>query len=500
MRFDASLQQRLEQRMVLAPRMIQAMEILQLPLAALQERIDQELVENPVIEMRETGPEEDPGPAAESAAAATDSDGEQDLVVKDDGGPEDFQRLSDLVDRWENYFEETRPRRPRRAADGPDPKMEAMRNTPDAGQTLQEYLLEAWRLEDADPRLGALGEAIVRSLDDNGYLRSPLEDLAGEVDPPAAPDELEDALRRVQAVGPAGVGARDLTECLLLQLAADPVYGGGPGRLPADALEVRIIRDHLRDIEANRYPRMAKALGATIDEVKRAVERIQRLNPKPGAAISPRRTPPIMPDVRIRWDEEAGEYVVTIEGGDTPELYVSKAYRRMVKQRDLEEKTRRFVAKNIRSARWLMDAIQQRRDTLQRVTESIVRFQRPFFDDGPEHVQPLKMQQVADDVGLHVGTISRAVADKYADTPWGIWALRAFFMGGTETADGQEVSWDRVRVHLKKIVEAEDKRKPLSDEAIARRLKDQGIDVARRTVAKYREEMGIPSSRRRRQY
>jgi len=489
--------------MVLAPRMIQAMEILQLPLSALQERIDQELVENPVIEMRPASPDENPAPPADAQAASTsttDAEGEQDLVVNDDGGPEDFQRLSNLVDRWENYFEETgrRPRRP--AADGPDPKFEAMQNTPDAGQTLQEYLLDGWHLEDADPRPRALGEAIVRSLDDNGYLRSPLEDLADEVDPPATPEELEEALRRVQALGPAGVGARDLTECLLLQLAADPSYGGGPGRLPEKVLEVRIIRDHLRDVEANRYPRMAKTLDATIEEVKRAVGRIRRLNPKPGAAFSPQRTPPIIPDVHIRWDEEAGDYVVTIEGGDTPELYISKAYRRMVKQRDLEEKTRRFVTRNIRSARWLMDAIQQRRDTLQRVTESIVRFQRPFFDEGPDHVQPLKMQQVADDVGLHVGTISRAVADKYADTPWGIWGLRDFFTGGTETADGEEMSWDRVRVHLKAVVDGEDKRKPLSDEAVARRLQKQGIDVARRTVAKYREEMGIPSSRRRREY
>jgi len=498
MRFDATLQQRLEQRMVLAPRMIQAMEILQLPLAALQERIDQELVENPVIEMRQSDPDENPGPAAEAPAA--DAEDEQDLVVKDDGGPDDFQRLSNLVDRWETYFEQAGPRPRRPAADSPDPKVEAMQNTPDAGQTLQEYLLEAWHLEDADPRLRALGEAVIRRLDDNGYLRAPLDDLAGEVEPPATPDELEDALRRVQAVGPVGVGARDLTECLLLQLAADPSYGGGPGRLPGEALEVRIIRDHLHDVEANRYPQMAKALDARIEEIKHAVERIRRLNPKPGAAISPQRTPPILPDVRIRWDEEAGDYVVTIEGGDTPELYISKAYRRMVKQRDLEEKTRKFVARNIRSARWLMDAIQQRRDTLQRVTESIVRFQRPFFDDGPEHVQPLKMQQVADDVGLHVGTISRAVADKYADTPWGVRALRDFFTGGTETAGGEEMSWDRVRVHLKRVVAGEDKRKPLSDEAIARRLRDQGIDVARRTVAKYREEMGIPSSRRRREY
>jgi RNA polymerase sigma-54 factor len=502
MRFDTSLQQRLEQRMVLAPRMIQAMEILQLPLAALQERIDQELVENPVIELRQNEPDETPG-AADAQAAATstaDAEGERDLVVEENGGPDDFQRLSDMVDRWENYFEETGGRGRRAVADGPDPKIEAMQNTPDDGQTLQEYLLDAWHLEDAEPRMRTLGEAIVRNLDDNGYLRGPLADLADEVVPPAAEEELEDALRRVQRVAPAGVAARDLTECLLLQLAADPVYGGGPGLLPADALEVRIIRDHLKDVEANRYPRMAKALGADIDEVKAAVARIQRLNPKPGAVISPERTPPIIPDVHIRWDDEVADYVVTIEGGDTPELYISKAYRRMLKQRDLEKKTREFVARNVRSARWLMDAIQQRRDTLQRVTESIVRHQRPFFDEGPEHIQPLKMQQVADDVGLHVGTISRAVADKYADTPWGIWALRDFFMGGTETADGEEMSWDRVRVHLKRVVDAEDKRKPLSDEAIAKRLREQGIDVARRTVAKYREEMDIPSSRRRKEY
>jgi len=271
-------------------------------------------------------------------------------------------------------------------------------------------------------------------------------------------------------------------------------------RLPEDALEVRIVRSHLRDIEANRYPQMAKALGVPVDEIKQAIERIRRLNPKPGAAISPRRTPSIIPDVRITWDDELGDYVVTVLNGSTPELYVSRAYRRLVKRRDLDDKTREFVAKNIRSARWLMDAIQQRRDTLTRVTESIVTFQRPFFDDGPDHLQPLKMQQVADDVGLHVGTISRAVSDKFADTPWGIFALRGYFMGGTETAGGEQVSWDRVRVCLKAIVDAENKRKPLSDEAIMDRLHREGIDVARRTVAKYREELGIPSSRRRRQY
>ena len=500
MRFDTSLRQRLEQRMILAPRMIQAMEILQLPLMALQERIDQELISNPVIEMRAGDDDAAATPARADEAPDAAADGERDLVVEQDGGPEDFERLSKIVDRWENYFEETGGYRRRSVAGGEDPKAEAMANTPDDGDTLQEYMLNVWRVETMPARRRELGELVIRNLDDNGYLRATLEELAAQAEPEAALDEMDEALRFVQGAAPPGVGGRNVEECLLLQLAADPVYGGAPGVLPEDALEVRVIRDHLHDVEANRYPQMSKTLGVAIDEINQAVDRIRRLNPKPGAAINPRRTPPIIPDVRIAWDDELADYVVTIQNGDTPQLYVSRTYRRLVKRRDLDDRTRQFVAKNIRSARWLMDAIEQRRDTLRRVTESIVKFQRPFFDDGPDHLQPLRMQQVADDVSLHVGTISRAVADKYADTPWGIFALRDYFQGGTETAEGEQVSWDHVRVHLKAIVDAENKAKPLSDEAIMNHLRGEGIDVARRTVAKYREELGIPSSRRRRQY
>jgi len=310
---------------------------------------------------------------------------------------------------------------------------------------------------------------------------------------------MEEALARVQHLGPPGVGARTIEECLLLQLQADPEYGGGRP-LPEDALEVRLVRGHLADLAANRFPQMARALGASLEQVKAAAARIRRLNPKPGSAVSPRRTPPIIPDVRIEWDDEAGQYRVTIQNGESRGLYISRAYRRLVKQRDLDARTRQFVANNIRSARWLIDAIEQRRDTLRRVVESILKFQRPFFDDGPEHIRPLRMQEVADDVGLHVATISRAVADKYADTPWGIYGLRDFFMGGTQAAEGRQVSWDRVRLRLKALVDAEDKAAPLSDEAIMKTLKAEGMDLARRTVAKYREELGIPSSRGRRQY
>ena len=505
MRFDASLQQRLEQRMILAPRMIQAMEILQLPLMDLQERIDEELIANPVLEIRSEGsePPETETETGEPAPAAPVADSERELVVRQDGAAEDFERLSNLVDRWDNYRDEDAEarRHSRSSSDDTDSKTEAMQNAPDAGDTLQEHLLHQWHLEEVDERAGALGELVIRNLADSGYLRMPLADLATEADPPAAAEEMEDALRRVQGAGPPGIAARSVEECLLLQLHADPALVSGAGDLPEDTLEVRLIRGHLRDLSANRIPQMAKALGATIEEINEAVARIRRLNPRPGSVINPRRTPTIVPDVRIVWDDEAGDYRVSVESGGEPELYISQAYRRLVKQRGLDEKTRRFLAQNIRSARWLMDAIVQRRDTLRRVTEAIVKFQRPFFDDGPEHIRPLKMQEIADDVRLHVATISRAVSDKYADTPWGIWPLRDYFVGGTSSAEGGDVSWDQVRARLKALVEAEDKAKPLSDEELVERLRAEGIGkLARRTVAKYRDELGIPSSRRRRQY
>jgi RNA polymerase sigma-54 factor len=501
MRFDTSLRQRLEQRMILAPRMIQAMEILQLPLMALQDRINQELIANPVLEVRQDSPEA-PQEADEESEPPTRTESEQDLVVRAAGaGQEDFERLSNLVDRWETYFEETSGgRRPRAVSGEPDPKIEAMQNTPDTGQTLQEHILAEWHLEDVPERTSRLGDLMIRNLSDDGYLRVTLEELAKEAEPPASPEEMEAVLPLVQRIGPMGIAARNLEECLLVQLTADPSFGAGGGALPEDALEVRLIRHHLKDIEANRYPQMAKALGVGINDVQKAVERIRRLNPRPGTAVSPQRTLPIIPDVRIAWDDEAGEWRVTVERRTTPELYISRAYRRLVKQQGLDEKTRGFVARNIRSAQWLIDAIEQRRDTLERVARSIVKFQQPFFDEGPDQIRPLKMQEVADDVKLHVGTISRAVADKYADTSWGIYALRDFFTGGTQNANGDEVAWDQVRQKLKAIVDAEDKQRPLSDEQLAEKLQAEGLDVARRTVAKYREELDIPSSRRRRQF
>ena len=503
MRFDISLQARMEQRMVLAPRMIQAMEILQLPLLALERRIEQELISNPVLEMRESSPDETPETQTEPAKPDV-AETERELTLKDDQSRrEDFARLDNVVEDWQGYreyFNESGGyRRSRASSDEPDPKFQALQNAPAPGQTLHEFLGEQLAFIEADAAVKEVAGAIIRNLDDNGYLRGPIEEALmeingkGDAEDTVLLEQAEEALAIVQGMDPLGVGAQDLRECLLIQLRAQPQYA-------PNNLEVRLVKDHLHDIENNRYPHMSQKLGGTIEEIKDAVEKIRKLNPKPGSVISATSVPHIVPDIRIRYDERLGDYRVEIEDGRTPRLYIANMYRRMLRKKGLEQKTQEFIRGNIRSARWLIDAIIQRRNTLERVVRAIVKFQRDYFDRGPEGLKPLKMQQVADEVSLHVGTISRAVDDKYADTPWGIIAIRSFFAGGTENAEGASVSWSRVRMRLREMIDNEDKDSPLSDEEIVKQFHAEGIDLARRTVAKYRKILKIPASRRRRQF
>jgi len=491
MRFDTSMQIRLEQRMKLAPRMIQSMEILQLPLLALEQRIQQELISNPVLELQDPESESEQEATPEAEQAEDPAEEERPLKIDDNGSAEEFERLQSVADEWDDYFDQEYIPKSRINRGERDAKLDALQNTAAPGENLHETLLEQFSFFSTDAVIRELGGTIIRNLDDNGYLRVSLEEIIRDVRGSATLEQAETALALVQRLEPAGVGARDLQECLLIQLKR----GGDNNQLAR-----RIVTDHLHDIENNRYPQVAKCLGVSIAAVKDAVARIRQLNPKPGASITNEIVPYITPDVEIVHDEKSDQYRVVIVDERTPRLYISQLYRRMLRRRDLDAKTREFVTRNVRSARWLIEAIEQRKSTLLRVVVSIVKFQRPFLDFGPEHLQPLKMQQVASDVSLHVGTISRAVGDKYADTPWGIFPLRRFFTGGTETADGETIAWDNVRTQLKGMIDAEDKKRPLSDEEIVSRFKAQGIDLARRTVAKYRKVMDIPSSRRRKEF
>lgn len=492
MRLDTSQQLRLEQRMKLAPRIIQSMEILQLPMLALQERIQAELQSNPVLELREPGVDAE---APMERDEETNPSGERDLVVQSTNDrPEDFQRLDEFVDEYGGEFAHREaPARPRPPSGERDRKMDAMANAPAPEQSLNDYLLQQWAFTETSDPLRAAGRLIINFVDADGYLRTPLEELPKQTNEPVAPADLRAALALVQTLEPPGVGARDLRECLMLQLAAEASAGADV------ALEMDLVQRFLSDIERNRLPQIAKRTGKSIQEIKTAIGNLSRLNPRPGSLVGSRTVPIITPDVFVEL-QTGGEVKVTLSDGNQPGLIISKAYRKMARNRSTDRHARQFILRNIRSAQWLIGAIEQRRQTVRRVAEEVFRVQRQFLEDGPEALRPLPMADIAGKVGVHVATVSRAVAGKYAQTPVGIYPLRMFFSGGTTTADGQDMAWDAVKVKLREVIDAEDKSRPLNDDELAEALKKNGLDIARRTVAKYRKLLGIAPARRRRQF
>jgi RNA polymerase sigma-54 factor len=300
----------------------------------------------------------------------------------------------------------------------------------------------------------------------------------------------EGALRVVQRLDPPGCGARTLKECLMLQLI--------PGMPYYEELKT-LISNHLEDLENNRLPQIAKRTGWTIEKIQEVWHELRKLKPKPGSDFTATTAPSVTPDVFVDRNE-AGTYEVRLEDGQLPSLYISPYYRKLLRDEGTNAETREYIKRKINSAQWLIESIEQRRSTLTRVSQAIVDHQTKFLDDGPDHIEPLKMQQIADKVGVHVTTVSRAVDDKWIQTPRGIFPLKRFFVGGTTSADGEEVAWDRVRIKLQEIIDNEDKTKPLSDDAIVEELGKAGITVARRTVTKYRKAMNIPSSRGRRDW
>ncbi len=487
-------------RQLLTPRMIQSMEILQLPQMALEERIEQELGANPVLEQEE-GDLDSPTPPQETMEA-DERDERQSLVVKDnDNQAEDFNRLEKISEYLEN--EEYIPPSGNNRASGMDgerdKKMDAMANTAAKGISLTEYLLGQWTLVECSPGVRAAGEAIINYIDQEGYLRTDLETIARESKKPLDLKDLNKALSLVQTMDPPGVGARNLPECLMLQLddlEQDEELSEGHDL----DLERRLLSHHLRDLEMNRYPQISKKLGRGIGDIKAAVKRLSHLHPHPGKQIGQVDAPPVIPDAIIYLDSESGQYEIKMAHDPASNLSISAMYQKMMKNRQVDKKTREFLVNNVRNARWLMDAIEQRRGTIRRVIRVVVDAQREFFEQGPEHLKPLPMILVADQLGIHVATVSRAVSEKWIQTPRGVLPLRKFFSGGTTNAEGEDMSWDAVKEKLRIIIDNEDKTNPLNDEEIGKKINDQGIPLARRTVAKYRKILNIPTARQRREF
>ncbi len=477
MRMDFSLHQKLGMRMQLSPQIIQSIEILQLPTLELQQRINQEMLENPMLEQEEAELEE--------AEPTQDTAAEQ---KADDSG---FEKLDDMEDRLREYSSQAPART---SPDGVDPKLEAMQNTAARTITLPEYLAAQLSLLELDAVTHSVAENIAYNLDGNGYLACPLEEMLESMPPGTTLARAERVLRIVQSLDPPGVGARDIRECLLLQLTDGEKY----------KLERLLVTDHLDDLSANRFPKIVKETGHTLDEVREAVNMICHLSPKPGAVFSTEQPHYVVPDVKI--EEADGKYHVTMCDDYVPRLGIARQYVEILRSDKSTTEEKEYIKQKMQAAKWVIDAIEQRRNTIRKIVEEIVKNQQQFFEKGIRFLKPLRMSEIAQAVGVHVSTVSRAISDKYVDTPSGLFAIRFFFAGSAQAdrapdaSGGLGSSSASVQDLVRELVEKEDKKKPLSDVDILTILKQRGIDVARRTVTKYRRIMNIPSSRQRMRY
>ena len=493
MKLSMTGQMRMEQKMKLAPRMIQSMEVLQLPFLALQEKIEAELNSNPVLEVAEERPEEAQSRQAESEDISSD----RELVVHEDSDHvEDFQRLDSMGDDFNDYLNGSGPMQfqtsyQKTSTSDPDKKLEALHNTAAQEQSLLDSLKEQWRMIDAEPLVKDAGDLIIDYLDEKGYLSTRLEQLHNKDKHPFGIEHLQQALELVQKLEPAGVGARDLRECLLIQMR----------QFPEDmSFEIKMARQCWDELLENHLPKIARKMGCSLEQVNRAIERMSKLDTSPGLGVGRYDNHPITADVIVEPDDHDG-YIVSLTDTRLPNLRVNDFYQKMSRNRKIDDQTRQFLQKNIHSAQWFMDAIQQRKNTLLRVSRAIVNHQKEFFAKGKLHLRPLPMSVIADEVGVHIATVSRAVSGKYVQCPQGILPLRSFFSGGMEDDSGAEHSWDAVKAKLQQIVDNEDKSSPLSDDALRTKLEEAGMgNIARRTVAKYRKILNIPTARFRRKY
>jgi RNA polymerase sigma-54 factor len=498
MRFEHSQQMKLGQHMKLAPRMIQSMEILQMPLAELCERIEQELESNPTLELTEFMAD---GPTDRDEVSTRD--GALD-IADGGGGASDFDRLDEYTasnpDAADNSFDGRmrdydEPRQRVRDRGERDAKMDAMAQAPARAGSLGEQMLAQWSLCDVSDRVRDMGHAIINQLDEDGYLRASFDEIA----------QRESRLVRELNASETDWELADARECLLIQIDSLAERATEDPDVPLVDLEGlsaarRLIAEFFEELMKNRLPKIAARSGLTLDEINTGIEQLRRLSLAPARGLTEVAPEAIIPDATVEYDEENDRYFAFLNDGRLPHVRVSTEYESLAKDRSTDKRDREFLRKNLSNATWLIDAVEQRKRTLLRVISAVIDEQRDFFDYGPEALKPLPMKTIADRLGIHVATVSRAVSEKYLMTPRGIVALRSFFSGGLATESGEDVSANAVRASIEELINTEDKASPLSDEAMVKILNDKGIDIARRTVAKYRDQLGIPTARMRRQF
>jgi len=478
--------QKLTQQLVMTPQLQQAIKLLQLSRVELEEMVTKELQENPALEE---------GPAEEAEASGEQPRSETQASVPENSSELVLNRELSAVDKigtldWQEYLDTHSNSihgsltAEATSDDGDSPP--SWENSLTKKTTLEDHLIWQLRLSKITERESTIGSYVIQNLDQNGYLVLSREEICTATGSSA--EEVEAVLRRIHFFDPVGVAAQDLRECLLIQLENLQL---------SDSLAAKIIASYLNFLESKRYEKLAKDLGVTIDEIAEAAHLIATLEPKPSRGFEQDEVRTVLPDVFV--EKVGDEYVIFLNDDGVPRLRVNSLYRRLAGQEGAaEEQARQYLQEKVRAAHWLIKSIQQRQQTLFRVTQSIFKFQQEFLDHGVSNLKPMVLRDVAEDIDMHESTVSRATANKYVHTPQGLFELKFFFQSGLHSGNGEDVASESVKEKIRGIIAAEDQRKPYSDQHIAAALSNDSIEIARRTVAKYREAMGIlPSSKRR---
>jgi RNA polymerase sigma-54 factor len=495
MRAGLSQSIRLGQEMKINPRLYQAMDMLYMPLLDLQQHLKQELLINPFLELSDDENEDD----------QTETEGVDDDTSAAETVPEPAHEAPSAENEtdWEeillNGFEPEGGMREQRD------DQEGFEAVPVATEGLDEHLQQQIQLLDLTPRQTYLADEFIGNINDDGYLTATLEEILSGINdmiskaaesegrnqetlPLYDLREANEMLGVIQGLDPPGIGARDLRECLLLQLRE----AGHKGTLAE-----RMVSDFFEELIAHRWSDVAKKVGVNPADVQRAADDVAKLNPKPGLAKSGKQDNYVIPDLVV--EKIDGEYLVFINDGNLPRLKISHTYQEMARnKKQFQGENKEFISNKLNAAQWLIQAIEQRRHTMLKVMHFIVDRQRDFFEKGVKFLKPLTLREVADAIGMHESTVSRVTNEKYVQTPRGVLPLKFFFSSGLSTADGEDVSARGIKATIDKLVSEEDAKNPLTDQAIVEILERDGVQIARRTVAKYRDQLGVLSARMRR--
>jgi RNA polymerase sigma-54 factor len=490
--YNQVLSQRQTQSLVLAPQLRQSLKILQVAALDLRSVIQEELQNNPTLEelpMDGVSLQAAPEEKTENRGDGDGTDGSSAPSGDGDAKPDemDFTRQFEILGKMDDDWRDYSPSSPSYTAEDAE-RRQHLFDSLVSETSLQEHLMQQAELAELSPPALRAMEHLVGSLDDRGFLTQSPADVALQTGLPL--EAVQEAVAALRAFEPPGIGARSLAECLLAQLAAK-------GR--GESLPARMVRDNFELLSRRRIPELARKLAVAPDDVQAAIEEIGKLDPAPGRRFAEDSNRVVVADVTV--EKDGGDWKINLNNDYIPRLRISNTYRELIAKGTLSKQEREYLRERMRSGKFLIDSIEQRQRTIERITREILKAQEPFFEHGVSHLQPLTMTRIADIVGVHETTVSRAIANKYLKTPHGVFEFKYFFTPGYQAADGgAAVSNTSVKEMIADLVTMEDKAAPLSDQDIVAQLLGKGITIARRTVAKYREELGILPSNLRRDY